>query len=62
MSLAYNGMSFLCVCSSLRWLTSVILSGWIRGIVQLEILSEIEKAIGGGIPIQEFFELMVGTK
>jgi hypothetical protein len=30
--------------------------------VELEILSEIEKALGGTIPIQAFFDLIVGTR
>ncbi|OCL07767.1 FabD/lysophospholipase-like protein [Glonium stellatum] len=35
--------------------------GGIRGIVELEVLAEIEKALGGNIPIQTFFDLIVGT-
>lgn len=35
--------------------------GGIRGVVELAILSTIEKEIGFGIPIQEMFDLVVGT-
>ncbi|KAF2758985.1 hypothetical protein EJ05DRAFT_499409 [Pseudovirgaria hyperparasitica] len=35
--------------------------GGIRGIVELEVLRQIEIALGGCIPIQEFFDLIVGT-
>ncbi|KAK3996362.1 hypothetical protein QBC44DRAFT_403535 [Cladorrhinum sp. PSN332] len=35
--------------------------GGIRGIIQLAILLEIERAIGLQIPIQEFFDLVIGT-
>jgi predicted acylesterase/phospholipase RssA len=35
--------------------------GGIRGIVQLEVLRAIEKALGGYLPIQAFFDLIVGT-
>lgn len=33
-----------------------------RGIVELVILHEIEKALGGHVPIQSFFDLIVGTR
>ena len=36
--------------------------GGIRGIVELEILRLIEKAMGGRLAIQCFFELIVGTR
>ncbi len=36
-------------------------SGGIRGIVELAILSRIEKVIGLGIPIQDLFDLVIGT-
>ena len=36
--------------------------GGIRGIVELEILRQIEKAMGGRLAIQCFFELIVGTR
>ena len=36
--------------------------GGIRGIVMLEVLRAIEKALGGRIPIQNFFDLIVGTR
>lgn len=37
-------------------------SGGIRGIAELEVLLHIEKALGGKIPIQSFFDLIVGTR
>lgn len=33
-----------------------------RGIVELQVLREIERALGDEIPIQEFFDLIVGTR
>ena len=33
-----------------------------RGIVELEILRQIEQALGGRLPIQSFFDLIVGTR
>lgn len=36
--------------------------GGIRGIVELEVLQGIEKALGGKLPIQCFFDLVVGTR
>ncbi|RPA74249.1 hypothetical protein BJ508DRAFT_418731 [Ascobolus immersus RN42] len=35
--------------------------GGIRGVIQLETLRQIEQVVGLGIPIQEFFDLIVGT-
>lgn len=35
--------------------------GGIRGIVQLEVLRAIEQSIGSHLPIQSFFDLIVGT-
>ncbi|KAH6613399.1 hypothetical protein F5144DRAFT_616347 [Chaetomium tenue] len=35
--------------------------GGIRGIAELEVLLHIEEALGGRIPIQSFFDLIVGT-
>ena len=37
-------------------------SGGVRGIVELEVLRAIEKALGGNLPIQAFFDLIVGTR
>jgi hypothetical protein len=37
-------------------------SGGVRAVIQLAILAMIEKRIGFGIPIQEFFDLIVGTR
>ena len=38
------------------------ISGGIRGIVELQVLNEIERVLGGRIPIQDFFDLIVGTR
>ncbi|KAL3422514.1 hypothetical protein PVAG01_06670 [Phlyctema vagabunda] len=35
--------------------------GGVRGIVELEVLKAIETALGGELPIQAFFDLIVGT-
>ncbi|KAE8444662.1 hypothetical protein EG329_014318 [Mollisiaceae sp. DMI_Dod_QoI] len=35
--------------------------GGVRGIVELEVLRAIENALGGKIPVQRFFDLIVGT-
>ncbi|KAE9377253.1 hypothetical protein N431DRAFT_542623 [Stipitochalara longipes BDJ] len=35
--------------------------GGIRGIIELEVLRAIERAMGGRIPVQRFFDLIVGT-
>jgi predicted acylesterase/phospholipase RssA/energy-coupling factor transporter ATP-binding protein EcfA2 len=35
--------------------------GGIRGIVQLTILQQLERALGVGLPLQVFFDLIVGT-
>jgi patatin-like phospholipase/acyl hydrolase len=37
-------------------------SGGVRGIVILEVLRNIEQELGGGIKVQEFFDLIVGTR
>jgi hypothetical protein len=36
--------------------------GGVRGIVELEVLRAIERALGGELPIQGFFDLIVGTR
>lgn len=36
--------------------------GGVRGIIELEVLRAIERAIGGRIPVQRFFDLIVGTR
>ncbi len=36
--------------------------GGVRGIVELEVLRAIENALGGKIPVQRFFDLIVGTR
>lgn len=33
-----------------------------RGILELEVLRAVELALGGKIPIQAFFDLIVGTR
>lgn len=33
-----------------------------RGIVILEVLHHIQQELGGGIKVQEFFDLIVGTR
>lgn len=38
------------------------ISGGIRGIVELEVLRQIERAMGGKIRIQYFFDLIIGTR
>lgn len=35
--------------------------GGVRGIIQLQVLTELEKVLGPDLPIQLFFDLMVGT-
>ncbi|KAI5359445.1 putative Zinc finger, RING-type, patatin-like phospholipase domain-containing protein [Septoria linicola] len=35
--------------------------GGIRGVVQLEVLRAIEQALGGHLPVQSFFDLIIGT-
>ncbi|KAI0179862.1 FabD/lysophospholipase-like protein [Hypoxylon sp. FL1284] len=35
--------------------------GGIRGVTQLQVLTELEKVLGSDLPIQLFFDLMVGT-
>lgn len=37
-------------------------SGGMRGIVILEVLSQVQEHIGGQIQFQEFFDLIVGTR
>jgi len=41
--------------------TDTCYSGGIRGIVELEVLSAIQNAMGNQIPIQACFDLIVGT-
>jgi hypothetical protein len=36
--------------------------GGVRGIVELEVLRALEQQLGGNLPIQAFFDLMVGTR
>ena len=42
------------------WL--MMFSGGVRGIIELEVLKAIETELGGKIPIQAFFDLIVGTR
>ena len=46
-------------CAGVRVLT--LDGGGIRGIVELAILTEIERRVGLGIPIRDMFDLIVGT-
>jgi len=39
-----------------------MISGGIRGIIELEILRAIERELGDKVPIQAFFDLIVGTR
>ncbi len=48
-------------CSKCSKLTNSFFSGGIRGIAQIEMLKAIEAALGGDLPIQAFFDLIVGT-
>lgn len=41
---------------------NICCSGGVRGIVELEVLKAIETALGGDLPIQAFFDLIVGTR
>jgi hypothetical protein len=41
---------------------TIYFSGGVRGIVELEVLREIQKMIRVNIPIIEFFDLVVGTR
>lgn len=36
--------------------------GGIRGIIQLHVLQELERILGPDLPIQLFFDLIVGTE
>ena len=36
--------------------------GGVRGIIELEILKQIENTLGGGLKIKDFFDLIVGTR
>ena len=36
--------------------------GGMRGIVILEVLRQVQHELGGRIPIQDFFDLVVGTR
>ena len=45
-----------------RLVTYSLYRGGIRGIVELEILRLIENVWGGGLRIQDFFDLIVGTR
>jgi len=37
-------------------------SGGIRAIVQLSILAQLEQCIDLGVPIRQFFDLIIGTR
>lgn len=36
--------------------------GGVRGIIQLQVLRELEKILGPDLPIQLFFDLIVGSE
>jgi patatin-like phospholipase/acyl hydrolase len=40
----------------------MVSSGGVRGIIELEVLKAIETELGGRLPIQAFFDLIVGTR
>lgn len=42
--------------------TNTRLRGGVRGIVELEVLKAIERALGGNLRIQSFFDLIIGTR
>lgn len=50
-----------CTSSFFRYRLSIH-SGGVRGIVELEVLNAVERALGGKIRIQAFFDLIVGTR
>jgi len=52
-------------CSSEGSLRAELLTsyrGGVRGAVELEILKQIVKELGGAVNIQSFFDLIVGTR
>jgi patatin-like phospholipase/acyl hydrolase len=54
-----------CLCSSFypfKIVNTTYIRGGIRGIVELEILQHIQRELGGKLPIQAFFDLIVGTR
>ncbi|KAL8762431.1 MAG: hypothetical protein Q9184_001559 [Pyrenodesmia sp. 2 TL-2023] len=56
------GDHILAMAAKIRAVThSKQTSGGMRGILELEVLRAIELALGGKIPIQAFFDLIVGT-
>lgn len=40
----------------------MICRGGMRGIVELEVLRAVERALGGKMSIQAFFDLIIGTR
>jgi hypothetical protein len=52
-------LSKLVACCN--WLTVAENRGGVRGIIQLEILREIVKKVDYNIPVQELFDLVIGT-
>jgi hypothetical protein len=66
-SLKWQGHVFCALMGTFTHFTftstaNITIRGGIRGIVELEVLHEIERHIGGKIPIQAFFDLIVGTR
>ena len=56
------GTSILLSKMYTRIFANGVLSGGVRGIVELETLKQIERAIGGKLSVQCFFDLIVGTR
>jgi patatin-like phospholipase/acyl hydrolase len=56
------GMSIIPRIFQIYSCTYTLIRGGIRGIVELEILRLIESVWGGGLRIQDFFDLIVGTR
>lgn len=56
------GLSQHCPHFESKLIQSVDFRGGIRGIVELEALRQIERALGGSLPVQSFFDLIVGTR
>jgi hypothetical protein len=56
------GKSILQVWHCWENANTLITSGGVRSIIQLEILSALEQEIKLGVPIQDFFGLIIGTR
>lgn len=75
MEIGYSNFTEAAPCGSpslvFRWVRIIFLptkrlligsSGGVRGIVELQVLKQIEQKLGGNIRIQDFFDLIVGTR